>query len=389
VAWDFVTGADEARWFRFETPTQLPSTNSQSVYLRGIAAEGDLVALSWRLASVLYVATSRDGGRTFSTIPIRVANIDFGTVEESDIVIRDGVLHLAWRVLPDVSSKIFYTRSTTDIGHLRPLTLVSEPGDWMNAMSPSIAVGDDGTAYVAYARDCPPFDTCPADTYGIYMSTIAADPNLPPTRVHLQTGWNLFNPKIAWAGDHLAVAWMDFDHELIPVRRYDGTLTTIADVSNTGQRPWIDAFRSAGNGALLFWREGWAIGNQEQYGAAYDGTLRTLTPPTHLTTIQNTYPQLEADTFAIARDGKVAWARGTANWNTEAAARTLSLSEDGGAHFFVPQPLEFIAPNIDDDLVPYVAVTAAPAVYVAWQRHEPQPSAYITRGLPALPCALP
>jgi hypothetical protein len=157
----------------------------------------------------------------------------------------------------------------------------------------------------------------------------------------------------------------------------------------SGGQPWLDAVRSTGTRASLFWHEGGIGGAQEQYGAVYNGALRTLAPPTHLATIQNNYPRLDAAKFAIARDGKVAWARGVGDWPTRAASRTLSLSEDGGAHFFVPQPLQFIAPNIDDDLVPRIAVTAAPVVYVAWQRHEPQPSTYITRGVPALPCALP
>jgi hypothetical protein len=189
-------------------------------------------------------------------------------------------------------------------------------------------------------------------------------------------------------GDHLVVTWMDFNREQIALRRYDGVLSTIADVSITGQRPWLDAFRSTGNRALIFWREGSPGGNQQQYSAAYDGALRTLAPPTYLATVDNTYPRISAAAFAIARDGTVAWAQGTGQWKGP-VARTLALSEDGGAHFFVPQPLQLMASSTDDDLVPHIAVTAAPAVYVAWQRHEPAPSTYVARGVPTLPCALP
>jgi subtilisin family serine protease len=388
-SWSFVTAADEARWFRYESPTLLPSTNSPSVVIRGIAAEGDLLALAWRTGGVLNVTTSQDAGRTFSTVAIRVGNFDFGSVEETDIVIHDGVLHIAWRVLPAWEvSKIFYTRSTADIGHLRPLTLVGAPGDFMQALSPSIAVGDDGTAYVAWKRDCPDGASCALEEHGVFLDAISPDPSVPPMHAQMQSGgWYIFNPKIAWAGDHLALAWMDFNRQLISVRRYDGALTAVADVSSTGQQPWLDAMRATGTRVSLFWREGGAGGNQEQYGAVYDGTLRALTPPTRLATVENTYPRLSAATFAIARDGTVAWARGTADWVTEAATRTLSLSEDGGAHFFVPQPLTFIAPNIDDDLVPHVALTDERAVYVAWQRREPEIGTYVTRGVPVLPCA--
>jgi hypothetical protein len=392
-SWSFVTASDEARWFRYETPMLVPSTNSPTAVIRGIAAEGNLLALAWRYASTLNITTSQDGGRTFSTIPIRVANVEFGTVEETDIVIHDGVLHVAWRVLPAFEgSKIFYTRSTTDIRHLRPLTLVGEPGDWMDAFSPSIAVGDDGTGYVAWKRDCPDGASCPLEEYGVFLDAMSPDPNVPPVRVQMQSGgWYIYNPKIAWAGDHLAVAWMDFDRQLIGLRRYDGSsLTNVADISSTGQQPWLDAVRSTGSRVSLFWREGWAVGNQEQYGAVYDATLHAVTSPTHLSTIENTYPKLAAASVAIARDGTVALARGTADWETKAATRTLALSEDGGAHFFAPQPLTFIAPNIDEDLVPYVAVTDDPVVYLAWQRHaDGQENTYVARGVPALPCSPP
>lgn len=384
-SWSFTTASSEARWFRYDTPTSVFGTNSQAAHIRGFAAEGDLVALAWRLGIVLNVSTSQDGGRTFSTTPIRVANAEFGTVEETDVLIRDGVLHIAWRVLPESNAKIFYTRSTTDIGRLRPLTLIGEPGDRMDGYAPSIAVGAGGAAYVAWNRDCQFDDICATNDYGIFLDTIPADPGLPTTRVQLQVGANLYNPMIAWTGDHLVVAWMDFNREQIAVRRYDGTLTTIADISNTGQRPWLDTLRAAGNRALLFWGEGTFL--RQHFGAAYDGTLGTLTPPTHLATTDNNYPRVAASAFAVGRDGTVAWVNGSGHVDGP-FTRELALSEDGGAHFLAPQPLEFIDSNADEDLVPHIAV-AGPVIYAAWQRHASQPMTYVTRGVPSTPCAPP
>jgi hypothetical protein len=299
------------------------------------------------------------------------------------------VLHIAWRVLPEENAKVFYTRSTTDIGRLRPLILIGDPGDPMDGYSPSIAAAPNGTAYVAWKRDCGFGDVCAAEDFGIYLDAISPDPTLPPTRVQLQAGWNLFNPKIAWTGDHLVVAWMDFDREQVGVRRYDGKLTTIADVSNTGQRPWLDTMAAAGDRALLFWGEG--TFTRQLYGAVYDAALGTLGPPTYLSTIDNNYPMAAAAKFAIAPNGTVAWARGVGSAVSGGpATRTLSLSEDGGVRFFAPQPLDFIAPNTDEDLVPHLAVTTGPVIYVAWQRNtRNQPMTFVTRGVPAIPCALP
>jgi hypothetical protein len=70
--------------------------------------------------------------------------------------------------------------------------------------------------------------------------------------------------------------------------------------------------------------------------------------------------------------------------------RKAYFSEDGGAHFFAPQPLQFMAPNINDGLVPMLAVTSDSIVYAVWQRAGQvvgvDPGIYVARGVPVSPC---
>ena len=393
ASWSFSTANVEARWFHYDAPVKMPLTEATGTILRGMAAEGSQLALSWSVADVLNISTSRDGGRTFANTPIRVGNTEFGLIDGSDLLIHNGVLHSAWRVLPEDIGRIFYTRSTTDIGHFQPLTLIGAPANFMTDYSPSIAIGTNGNTYVAWERGCElgAEAYCSRESLGIFIDIISPDLNVSPTSVQLAAGSNLFSPKIAWVKDHLAVAWMDFNHYQISVGRYDGTFANVATVTSTGGQPWLDTFRSVGDKAVLFWREDSAMQNQEQYTAQYDGALRTLTPPAHLATLQQRYPRYTASAIGVAPDGKVLWVLGIGDSSdpNAPATRKAYFSEDGGAHFFAPQPLQFMLPNSNDDLVPLLAVTSDPIVYAVLGRASNRVNVglYVARGVPVSPCA--
>lgn len=397
--WTFSTGDVEGRWFNFSEPAALPLVAPQGYfYMKGVAADGDKVAVAWSMGATLFVALSADSGRTFDTAQLAVVN-GFGTVEEFDMLIHDGVVHLAWRVLPtNYNAEVLYARSNADFTGFETPWIISDPYDDRLAMSASVTVDDDDNAYIAWQEDC---DYCDSDEIGVFLATLPANPSLEPTIEHPYPG-AVFTPRVAWINDRLVLNWVDADN-LRELEFYDYTdhLQHRATISMTGTQTLSDYFESQGDSGVIFWREGHGQ-EKNLYTARYDGGQRSVTPPRRLVVTPG-YPEMLRSGFASATGRSVIWAIGSGGGYEEEhyagqsgfkeIRRSISFSDDGGDTFFAPQPLPFMstnsfASNAVDDVVPSVAVTSEQVVYVAWHRRGRNADShiYFARGVPTAPC---
>lgn len=391
--WDFVTGDRDEVAFRFDTPRSLISRNSP--YIRKTVKQGNDIAIFWALGLDLYATVSRDGGQTFTTIgPASAAGaFGFGSTEEVDAVIRNGVIHVAWRIVPS-SGEILYIRSTDFMTFSTPL-LFTDPFDGRTAVYASLSLDDNGGLHIAWLEDCLLSASCNSNTLGAH-TVESTDGGLSfgaITRISTQFPTM---PQVSAIGSRSFVSWVDSD--ILQLFFYPAAGAPIASLSESGGKIWPYQLEpGSANQLFLHWPEG-KVGDQRYYLARYDGQTQTLSAPRQIAdTLSSGYSKL-CSVITAESDSKLYWMKSAFFYGptTASADRKLYLSTDSGDSFLYPQSLNFLgyAPigsgGIAESECPHVLPAQNGEILLVWDRYvqdtNRQWDLMLARGTPGAPC---
>jgi hypothetical protein len=389
-SWNFETGNRDEVAFNFEVPRSLVTQTSS--YIRKTIKQGDDIAIFWALGLDLYVTISRDGGQTFTTsAPISPVS-GFGSVQEVDARIANGVIHVVWRVVPS-SGEILYTRSTDFTTFSIPL-LLTDPFDSRTAVNGSLSVDTNGNLHIAWLEDCLTFSTCDSSTLGVY--TVASTDNGisfgAVTRISTQFA---SLPLVAAIDSQSLISWVE--NGMLSLYPYPAPGAPYASLSETGERFWPYQLESGNaNNLFIHWSEG-QVGQKNFYLARYSGLTNTVTNPGLIAQeATSEFPRV-CSRITPESDAVLYWMKGAYTLVTPATAiRKLHLSTDSGNNFLYPQVLDFMiyarrgSGGVADIECPNVLPVQNGEILLVWDRFQfttpPRWDLMIAKGTPGAPC---
>ena len=340
------------------------------------------------------VSASSDFGLHFAhSEPIKVPGAQLGPVGQVDAELHEGVLHLAWNVLGN-HAEVFYTQSTGALHELMPPVTISNPNDGMSAASPTVAVDGDERVFVAWRDRCNSISaTCTIPMLGIYMraSSDSGASFEAARQIADQTVWSA---RLLWVDDGLRAAWTT-ENQLLLLSD-SSAFGVWTDLTQTGGQQWpFQAEEMAGGDVVLSWTEGPGIGQQtfffahlEQWSAAPPLVRELAREPADQAEITDLFTQV-----GVGNAGDLLWLTASEDFVEKEAVRTIRFSEDRGATFGPPQPLEFMLPPFATfaprDYTPLVGLGQNRTAYVAWTRTASEPNTQgvmFVRGEPVADC---
>jgi len=130
-------------------PSTLPAGASRPIIR--VAPDGTLY-LVFQATGKVYVASSRDGGKTFESItPLSPADVDAG---EPDLVVHGDTIHVAFRAGESWQSQILHTSRALSGGDWTPPIAVTNESQY--AEFPSLSIHRDGGLLVDFYGDARP-----------------------------------------------------------------------------------------------------------------------------------------------------------------------------------------------------------------------------------------
>ncbi len=389
-SWNFETGNRDEVAFNFEVPHSLVTQTSS--YIRKTIKQGDDIAIFWAIGLDLYVTTSRDGGQTFTTSASIRPVSGFGSVEEVDARIVNGVIHVVWRVVPS-SGEILYTRTTDFTTFSTPL-LLTDPFDSRTAVNGSLSVDTNGNLHIAWLEDCLFGAFCDGSTLGVY-SVASTDSGISfgaVTRISTQFA-NL--PLVAAIDSRSLISWVEND--ILSLYPYPAPGAPYASLSETGQRFWPYQLEPGNaNNLFIHWSEG-QVGQKNFYLARYSRLTNTVTNPGLMAQeATSEFPRV-CSRITPESDTVLYWMKGAYTLLTPATAiRKLHLSTDSGDNFLYPQVLDFMtfarpgSGGVADSECPNVLPAQNGEILLVWDHIlQSTPSRWdlmISKGTPGAPC---
>lgn len=414
--WQFTAGDTGSFDWRFSDPIEI---SDQQPLIRDLIANDENLILLYSVGPNLHVHVSKDGGRTFpyrNRIDVLSGDAGgIGTLEEVDAILRDGVLHLFFRVLPvNSTAEVLYARSTSEnFDEFSSPAFISSPYDGLIAMSPSMALADDGSVYFAWEDICPTLELCNFDMLGIKF--LVVDPS-GESVVHYEQLSDSYskNPRLANLNGQLFISWIytvpNTDagaprERSIQIYNYDTGMNQIAELSKEFNQIWSQDFLSfSRDKGLLHWEQG-PLGEQRYYLATLDGALQETSERGLLLDTSGKYER-HCSRILLVDDDRFAWLLGAVEQESNdpeaylPTNRAVYLSTGSNpTDFDLEIPLDFLLPTSRfpvegkpaDDFCPFAAIDSDRTVYVTWHRsfrHEGglRHSALLASGTPERPC---
>jgi hypothetical protein len=360
--WAFSTGTTERTERRFTGTRTL--FDDYAIVLGTMYRDGRLV-VARREGSTLIISVSTDEGETFRDSRIDVfAEPSDGVVDELDMAYRDGVLHLAWRVVSNTQADIFYARSTSpELTAFSTATTVTRPYDTLAAFAPSVEADPDGRVHLAWDEFCNN-GACNADESGIYLMTLGRDGsilNLQQLSDELKRGPSLFHQAAnlyIFAAKETYQNWDTptlEDTQLVEVFNYDAGFVSLGTTGpDDGLVTPIRVDALSPESALVSWSASTA-GNRDMFNlffARFDAVAQTLTSHDTVVSLADDLEKYRCAVVNVSEGGIVSYLLGTAEstFDPVRPVRVLSVSSDQGETFDETVRLDFMGTiNPDDD----------------------------------------
>lgn len=386
MMWTFETGSETRLEWHFTEPR--PFAGVTHTILDTLHVDGKLI-IAHRFAARLYITVSDDEGETFRrSDPIDVRTDPAGaTVEEFDMEYKNGVLYLTWRVLPEdqFSETFFVHSSSSDLLTYATPVIIPPRAATSQSYAPSIAIDDEGRAYISWREDCRDgqSSSCPSSVIGIYIAIFSQDDLI----VHVEqlTDWVFSGPQLSFIAGNLFIIWgrdsIPDDPGLlqfVEVHNYSAGMSKLAQLGNLeGIAEPFRIDKLPGDRALLTWFEkDRAVGEHTHYLVRLDGNTQAVSDLEAIARLSDVSPENRCSRVDGNPEGNMSLMIGSAADLFSVPDRGIHLSDDEGKTFHTAVWLEDmgeiyrekIEGDTTDDLCPSFEVTNSGYIHAAWHR---------------------
>lgn len=383
ASWQFTTGETALRHRSFSEPEALSDELGLNPRM---ASEGPLVAVAWQRGPDVMLSVSDDAGETMTLLPPFVVVVGAAAIQDLDVQIINGVIHLTWCVWGEA----FYARSLDDVYMFSLPLLLSTIMDIDYAYSPSVASDGADRVYVVYneANDESVFSEL------LLARSIDGGANFEPSE--LVAVGRSSRPKVAWVDGGLLMTWIEDDLvHVVDAEQGYAEITTQSSPASYPLSQFPPLYLPDG-GVLVHWLskdlDTWRdvfvrvtsrdlAGVSEQFIHTLDGNA------------DNGVRVAPLQSGSLVRTVVI-----DPNAPQAKSRHLLDESTAWDASFETQQHLDFMYPTIgevgQDDIFEllYVAVGTGPddVVHLSWNRHYPEnpyPLTMFSRGQLVPPCS--
>lgn len=209
----------------------------------------------------VYLAVSENGGMTFTPSLAPYPTQDADRMMPDVAVGPDGTLYLAWADFSSQTDYDIYLAQSDDHGATFAVpVLVTDVPD-KTQVEPALAVGGDGTVYLAWADNRRTTSEDSGVRWDVYVTASDDGGATFSSGVALNQDENTFaiHPDIAATTDGAVVVWFDFAHRILLSQSHDAGLTWAAPVrldADDGAFASMPRVAVQGDTIFVVWNDG-------------------------------------------------------------------------------------------------------------------------------------